>query len=246
MCGVVGYVGKQKCTDILLNGMHKIQYRGVDSYGVAIKDTNNNIHITKKAGNLSVLQKAMQNNLVNGYMGIAHNRWATHGNINDINAHPHFNNCNTIALAHNGVIENHQQLRQQLQSKGYNFVTETDSEVAVHLLDSYVKINNNLMYSLYLTAQHLQGSYALLAIGINFNYIAAISHKRPLVLGLMDCGVMLASDILGMVDYTNNFVDIYNNEAVKICPNGYAIYNNNFTTINRKPQVKYLNKQFVF
>ncbi len=136
MCGIIGYVGNKPALKILLNGLSKLEYRGYDSAGIAVID-NQNIGIIKSKGRIKNLEELLKNTIIKGNVGIGHTRWATHGEPSDINAHPHYNKDKTIAIVHNGIIENYDTLKKELISKGYKFISETDSEVIAHLLDYY-------------------------------------------------------------------------------------------------------------
>ena len=141
MCGIVGYIGEKQAAPIILDGLAKLEYRGYDSAGMAVYD-GGKINITKSVGRLKVLENQTKGGeTMPGTCGIGHTRWATHGVPNNVNAHPHFNSAETIAVVHNGIIENYLQLRQKLTSKGYHFISETDTEVLAHLLDYYYKVN---------------------------------------------------------------------------------------------------------
>ena len=138
MCGIVGYIGTKNCVPILINGLKRLEYRGYDSAGVALL-TNNGMQIVKNKGKVSLLQDKLDKSNLNSLVGIGHTRWATHGAPNEINAHPHFNTDKTLCVIHNGIIENYQTLRTGLRKLGYEFLTETDSEVLPHLIDSFLK-----------------------------------------------------------------------------------------------------------
>ncbi len=138
MCGIVGYIGDKNCVPILINGLKRLEYRGYDSAGVAIL-TNDGTQIIKNKGKVSLLQDKLDKTNYNSTIGIGHTRWATHGVPNEINAHPHFNSDKTLCVIHNGIIENYQTLRTGLKKLGYQFLTETDSEVLPHLIDSFLK-----------------------------------------------------------------------------------------------------------
>lgn len=140
MCGIVGYIGHLNAQDIVLKGLEKLEYRGYDSAGISIIE-NNKLYTMKRAGRLKNLEDALKNNPFNGNVGIGHTRWATHGEPNEINAHPHTNSDGSIAVIHNGIIENYIELKEELIKKGYNFKSQTDTEVVAHLVDYYYKDN---------------------------------------------------------------------------------------------------------
>ena len=163
MCGIVGYVGKKQAAPILLEGLSKLEYRGYDSAGIAVEDENNVVNVVKAKGRLDILKEKTDNgNLVHGKLGIGHTRWATHGEPSEENAHPHNSNDNSVIGVHNGIIENYQELKDKLIKNGYKFFSQTDTEVAINLIDYYLKkykigpvdaINRSLV--------RIRGSYAL-------------------------------------------------------------------------------------
>ena len=137
MCGIVGYIGKRKAYPILIKGLKRLEYRGYDSAGVAIISDDQQLNVYKTKGKVSDLENFVTQKDISGTIGIAHTRWATHGEPNDVNAHPHYSQSKNLALIHNGIIENYAQLREELKAKGFQFKSETDTEVIVHLLDLY-------------------------------------------------------------------------------------------------------------
>ena len=159
MCGIVGYVGLREPKGILLDGLAKLEYRGYDSAGVAILDNNLEIKVAKEVGKLANLNKLAETSELSGYMGIAHTRWATHGKPSTANSHPHLSGDGKIALVHNGIIENYEKLRDELLDKGHVFLSETDTEVVVHLLEEYY--NGNMFETMLKVIQMLEGTYAL-------------------------------------------------------------------------------------
>lgn len=160
MCGIVGYVGKNQVTPILLNGLSKLEYRGYDSAGVAVYD-GSKINIVKAKGRLQVLREMTANGeSLNGTLGIGHTRWATHGEPTVSNAHPHFNKDKSIAVVHNGIIENYQALREKMTGRGYTFVSETDTEVLAHMLDYYY--NGDPVQAIIKIMHRVKGAYALI------------------------------------------------------------------------------------
>lgn len=166
MCGIVGYIGDEQAAPILLNGLSKLEYRGYDSAGIAVYN-GTEIKMDKVTGRLQRLKDlTKEGSTLPGTVGIGHTRWATHGSPSDTNAHPHFNKDRSIIVVHNGIIENYSKLKQRLIGKGYEFVSETDTEVLAHLLDYYYKRSHNPLEALTRVMQKVEGSYAL---GILFN-----------------------------------------------------------------------------
>src|SRR3990167_1890804 len=169
MCGIIGYVGNKEVVPILLEGLHSLEYRGYDSSGIAIYK-GSNLNVIKTAGKLSTLEKVLENNGNNFHengkngqisCGIGHTRWATHGNPNDINAHPHFDRDEKIAVVHNGIIRNYQEIREKLTNIGTKFISETDTETIAQLIAHYLKSSKSILNAICNTVNELEGSYAL-------------------------------------------------------------------------------------
>ena len=158
MCGIVGYLGKADAVQIILDGLEKLEYRGYDSSGIAIIE-NGKLSTRKLAGRLSNLKASLEKKYICGTVGVGHTRWATHGAPSDINAHPHVNEKETIAVVHNGIIENYMQLKKELIEKGYIFNSDTDTEVVAHLIDMYY--DGDLLQAVFKTVDRLKGAYAL-------------------------------------------------------------------------------------
>lgn len=187
MCGIAGYIGKQQAAPIILDGLSKLEYRGYDSAGIAVFD-GQKIHMEKAVGRLRVLdEKINHGTLLPGFCGIGHTRWATHGCPSDTNAHPHMNEEHTIAVVHNGIIENYEKLKQRLEKKGYRFVSETDTEVLAHMLTEYYR--GDPVEAIEKVMHRVEGSYAL---GIMFldhpHHIYAARKDSPLIVGINDTG----------------------------------------------------------
>ncbi|MCT4543387.1 MAG: glutamine--fructose-6-phosphate transaminase (isomerizing) [Vallitalea sp.] len=205
MCGIVGYIGNKEAAPILINGLKSLEYRGYDSAGISIYD--NKINSVKTKGRLINLEERLSNNQLNGTIGIGHTRWATHGEPSDINSHPHMNSTSTISLVHNGIIENYMTIKEKLQLKGQEFVSETDTEVAVQLIDYYYKKNNNLLDSVLKAMEKIEGSYAF---GVICNdepdKIIAVRKDSPLIIGIGKGENYIASDIPAILEHTR---DVY-------------------------------------
>lgn len=218
MCGIVGYLGNKQAYDILINGLHRLEYRGYDSSGVAIEDCAGDMHIYKSRGKVSNLEDAVKGKSTEGTLGIAHTRWATHGVPNDINAHPQTNGDNTLALVHNGTIENYGVLREALISHGYEFRSETDTEVLVQLIDYVLKENNcTLAEAVRGALKEVIGAYAIAVIERNNPDVMVVARKSsPLVLGLGKDETFIASDATPIVGYTDKVVYLHDNEMAII------------------------------
>lgn len=215
MCGIVGYIGKKQAAPIILDGLSKLEYRGYDSAGMAVFD-GEKINIQKAVGRLKVLENLTHaGETMPGHVGIGHTRWATHGAPSDINAHPHSNKDKTIAVIHNGIIENYIPLRKKLLDKGYEFVSETDTEVLVQLLDYYYK--GNPLEAITKVLHRVQGSYGL---GIMFadhpDEIYAARKDSPLIVGESEEGCFIASDVPAILKYTRKVYYVDNQEVVQL------------------------------
>ncbi len=224
MCGIVGYVGQNEAAPILLDGLARLEYRGYDSAGLAVYH-NEEIEIVKAKGRLQVLRELTNNGAdLKGTIGIGHTRWATHGEPSVINSHPHFNKEKSIAVVHNGIIENYQALKDRLMRKGYRFVSDTDTEVVAHMLDNYY--NGDPLETLSKVMARIEGSYAL---GILFKdhpgEIYAVRKDSPLIIGVSDQGNYIASDIPAILNHTRNVYFIDNLEIVKLTKDSAVFYN---------------------
>lgn len=215
MCGIVGYIGKKEATPILIEGLQTLEYRGYDSSGVAV--INEELHMVKTKGRLVNLEEKLKGEDINGTMGIGHTRWATHGEPSDHNSHPHLNEEGTIALVHNGIIENYIQLKEELIEKGYRFISETDTEIAVQLVDYYYKQEGNLLDAVAKTVGRVVGSYAFGVIATaEPDKIIAARKESPLVIGIGDGENFLASDVPAILRHTREVYFVEDKELVLI------------------------------
>lgn len=224
MCGIVGYTGSKCVTPILLDGLSKLEYRGYDSAGLAVFD-GERINVSKAKGRLQALRDITEGGAtLYGCTGIGHTRWATHGVPSEINSHPHSNKEMTISVVHNGIIENYLKLKQKLINKGYEFISDTDTEVIAHLLDYYYK--GNPLETLAKVVNRLEGSFAL---GILFTAhpgeIYAIRKDSPMIVGISDHGNYIASDVPAILTHTRNVYYIDNKELVLLKANKVTFYN---------------------
>lgn len=223
MCGIVGYIGKNSAQDIILEGLEKLEYRGYDSAGMALVEKGN-LKSRKHVGRLFNLADSLRENPIYGHVGIGHTRWATHGAPSDLNSHPHLNRNKTIAVVHNGIIENYRSIKEELLEEGYEFISETDTEAIVHLIDRYYE--GDLMEAVFKAEERLKGAYALAVISQdNPEEIVAVRHESPLILGVGETEWFVASDIPAILKYTNKVIYLENRDIVKISPEGYEIYN---------------------
>ncbi|MBQ8184298.1 MAG: glutamine--fructose-6-phosphate transaminase (isomerizing) [Lachnospiraceae bacterium] len=224
MCGIVGYIGEEQAAPILLDGLSKLEYRGYDSAGIAIYN-GQEIQMVKSLGRLKVLSELTHDGaMLPGTAGIGHTRWATHGVPSDANAHPHLNRTGSIVVVHNGIIENYLKLKQTLISRGYEFRSETDTEVVAHLLDYYY--NGNPLEAITKIMHRLEGSYAF---GIMFQdhpgEIYAVRKDSPLIVGTSSKGNLIASDVPAVLKYTRNVYFIENQEIVRLTKDTMTFYN---------------------
>ncbi|MBS5080936.1 MAG: glutamine--fructose-6-phosphate transaminase (isomerizing) [Clostridiales bacterium] len=224
MCGIVGYIGESQAAPILLDGLSKLEYRGYDSAGIAVYD-GTSIEMKKSTGRLKILDELTHGGAtMPGMAGIGHTRWATHGSPSDVNAHPHFNKDASIVVVHNGIIENYLKLKKKLQSKGYEFLSETDTEVIAHLLDYYYK--GDPLEAITKIMHRVEGSYAL---GIMFKEhpgeIYAVRKDSPLIVGHSKDGNLIASDVPAVLKYTRNVYFIQNEEIAMLTKDGMTFYN---------------------
>lgn len=233
MCGIVGYVGKEQAAPILLDGLAKLEYRGYDSAGIAVYD-GNEIEIVKAKGRLQALRDLTgDGRKLTGTVGIGHTRWATHGEPSVTNAHPHFNENKTIAVVHNGIIENFQPLKEKMISKGYHFVSETDTEVVAHLLDYYY--DGNPIRAIEKVMHRVQGSYALGILFKDFpDKMYAVRKDSPLVVGTSADGNFIASDVPALLKYTREVYFIENREICELSENGINFYNEDLEPIQKE------------
>lgn len=224
MCGIVGYIGTQQAAPILLDGLSKLEYRGYDSAGIAIYN-GTSIDMVKSKGRLKVLNELTHDGeTIKGTIGIGHTRWATHGSPSDVNAHPHFNKDKSIVVVHNGIIENYLKLRKKLEKHGYEFVSETDTEVIAHLLDYYY--HGNPLQAITKVMHRMEGSYAL---GIVFKEhpeeLYAVRKDSPLIVGETKDGNIIASDVPAVLKYTRDVIFIENEEIVRMTEDSMEFFN---------------------
>lgn len=206
MCGIVGYIGDKQAAPIILKGLHRLEYRGYDSAGIAI--LNGDLKVFKKKGKVSDLEAFIENQDTKGVVGIGHTRWATHGEPNDINAHPHYSSTSEHAIIHNGIIENYGSIKKELERNGHKFSSETDSEVLIHFIE-YIKKSNkcSLEEAVRLALNEVIGAYAIVIISLdNQNQLIAARKGSPLVIGVGKNEFLIASDATPIIEYTNEVV----------------------------------------
>ena len=228
MCGIVGYVGEEQAAPILLSGLEKLEYRGYDSAGIAVRnEADGNIEIVKAKGRLRILSEKTDGGMaVPGTCGIGHTRWATHGEPSENNAHPHCSADRSVVLVHNGIIENYQELKDKLLKSGYTFYSQTDTEIAVKLVDYYYKKTGTPLEALTRTMLRIRGSYAF---GVMFHdcpgRIFAARKDSPLIIGMSGTGTLIASDVPAILDKTRNVYYIGNLEIAELSKDEVHFYN---------------------
>lgn len=224
MCGIIGYIGNKNVLPILIQGLKKLEYRGYDSAGIAILDKNNGIQIEKCRGRIKNLEELIKNTDIEGTIGLGHTRWATHGSPNDINAHPHFSKSSEIAIVHNGIIENYLAIKDILLSYGYQFISDTDTEVLPHLIQH--NYQGDLTEAVKKSLKMVKGSYAIGVISSKEpNKIVAAKSGSPLVIGIGEKEMYLASDIPALLNYTKKVIFLGENEIATIDKNDVHIIN---------------------
>lgn len=238
MCGIVGYVGEKKCTPILINGLKNLEYRGYDSAGIAVMEQNH-IEVVKEKGRVKNLEDILSSTVLNGTIGIAHTRWATHGKPSKDNSHPHKDNSNTFAVVHNGIIENYKELRMFLEDSNYTFYSQTDTEVIPNLIHYYYskydeKTKDNFLKSVIYACNELRGSYAILVLCNDFPNMEIVAKKdSPLVIGKGTNEYYIASDIPAVLNYTKDFYFLDDNNFATIEENEIHFYDSNNIELNK-------------
>ena len=234
MCGIVGYIGWQKAQDVVMNGLEKLEYRGYDSSGIAtIYDGQ--LKLSKYKGRLSVLSKHLEEDPHPGHVGIGHTRWATHGQPSDVNSHPHINESNSVAVIHNGIIENYRALKKELTDEGYVFRSQTDTEVVVHMIDKYLKKTGDILSAVNMAVSRLRGAYALGIISkAEPDKIIAVRKESPLIVGIGEGENFFASDIPAILEYTRQIYYVDNDETAVITKDDIVFYDKDKNIINKE------------
>jgi glucosamine--fructose-6-phosphate aminotransferase (isomerizing) len=212
MCSIIGYYGKISAAPILVKGLKRMEYRGYDSVGVAT-ESDNRIELKKGIGKVDEVNSKIQLDIMPGKIGIGHTRWATHGKVTDTNAHPHPSNSGKIAIVHNGIIENFEELKQQLENEGYNFKSETDSEIIANLLQKNYELTGDVKETIMKTVSEIKGHYAFVAMFEN-GQLAAARYHEPLIIGVGKDDFFLSSDVLGFIEYTDDAIYMENGNFV--------------------------------
>ena len=236
MCGIVGYTGNKQAAPILLDGLSKLEYRGYDSAGVAVKGTDGKHEVVKTKGRLRVLSDMINGGkALKSTCGIGHTRWATHGMPSVTNAHPHHNADRSIVAVHNGIIENYVELKEKLLGKGYTFYSETDTEIATKIIDYYYKKWNNPVEAMVSFTLRVRGSYAIAVMFEDYPEEIYVARKdSPLVVGVTEGETFLASDVPAILKYTRSIYYVDNMEIARLEKGKATFYNVDRKVIKKK------------
>ena len=221
MCSIIGYYGNEIAAPIIVKGLKRMEYRGYDSVGVAT-ESNHQIELKKGTGKVNEVNSKIQLDSLPGKIGIGHTRWATHGKVTDFNAHPHPSNSGKIAIVHNGIIENFEELKKQLQDEGYNFKSETDSEIIANLIQKHYEVTKDVKETILKTVSEIKGHYAFVAMFENGELAAARFHE-PLIVGVGQDDFFLSSDVLGFIEFTDDAIYLENGNFVILSENKFQI-----------------------
>jgi len=227
MCGIVGYVGPRQAASIVLGGLKRLEYRGYDSAGIAVLHQNGGIVVERAVGKLSNLQERLNQNPLTGNIGIGHTRWATHGGVTENNAHPHVGRNGRVAVVHNGIIENYAELRREMTEEGILFTSETDTEVAAHLVDGYLASGADLLTAVQRALPSIQGASAFVFLSPQepeHLVVARLGNAGGIVIGMGDGEMFIASDIPAILEYTRNVIFLENRQMARISRNGAEIF----------------------
>jgi glucosamine--fructose-6-phosphate aminotransferase (isomerizing) len=233
MCGIIAAASERNVGKLLVQGLHKMEYRGYDSAGIALHQDNQIAHL-RTLGKVRLLEEKMINEKPRSKLGIAHTRWATHGEPSEENAHPHKSN-ERIYIVHNGIIENYIALKEFLKEEGYSFSSQTDSELIAHMLEYFLNKSNSMLDSMYLTIEKLEGAFAIAAIDKedNKNIIIARS-KSPLLIGIGTNEILAASDPIAISQLTNEFIFLEDGDVAELSSENYKIYDESKNEVERE------------
>ena len=232
MCGIVGYIGKNNATKLVLEGLKKLEYRGYDSAGLSmIRD--NKLVTFKKKGRIKVLEDSFDQEEFSSNICIGHTRWATHGEPNEINAHPHLSTDRKISVVHNGIIENYLELRNDLTKKGYKFLSQTDTEVIPNVISDNYK--GDILEAVFKSTEILRGAYSLGIIDENESKrLIAVRNSSPLLFAICEDGYFVASDITSVIEHTNKIIYLEDGDVVDMREDFYTIYDKNHKKVERE------------
>ena len=237
MCGIVGYVGSKQATPVLINGLKKLEYRGYDSAGIAVlSEDSDEILVRKSKGALKFLEEKIADEVIKGSVGIGHTRWATHGEPSDLNSHPHTNVSGTIAVVHNGIIENYAKLKAWLQDQGVVFKSQTDTEVIAHLINYFYEKTGEIFKAVLETLHRLEGSYALGVVCTKFpDRVIAARKESPLIVGLGKDENFIASDVPAVLEYTRDVYYLNQNELAVLYNDHVDLFDSDGNKVIRQP-----------
>lgn len=236
MCGIVGYIGTKMATDILISGLERLEYRGYDSAGIATV-LEGQLNCTRAKGKLFNLREKLEHQVNPSQIGIGHTRWATHGKPEERNAHPHLDMSGKLAVVQNGIIENYRELKEELTHKGYQFISETDTEVIPHLISEYLNDSSSLLEAVQKAIPHLKGAFAIAVIGADYpDELIVARQQAPLILGLGQGEFFCASDITALIPHTHAVVSLDNGEMARLTPLGLEIYNFQGDRLKKQPR----------
>ncbi|MEL7008398.1 MAG: glutamine--fructose-6-phosphate transaminase (isomerizing) [Cyanobacteria bacterium J06588_4] len=236
MCGIVGYIGTQAATEILVSGLERLEYRGYDSAGIATVEEGQ-VNCVKAKGKLFNLREKLEHSLHNAQMGIGHTRWATHGKPEEHNAHPHLNSDRTLAVVQNGIIENYLELKEELISQGIKFSSETDTEVIPHLITQFLSESDSLMAAVQKAISHLSGAFAIAVVSAEHPYELIVARQQaPLVLGFGQGEFFCASDMTAILPHTRTILNLENGDLARLTPLGVEIYDFEGSRLSRFPR----------
>lgn len=236
MCGIVGYIGTQAATDILISGLERLEYRGYDSAGIATVEEGQ-VNCVKAKGKLFNLRDKLEHTINQAQIGIGHTRWATHGKPEEHNAHPHLNSERTLAVVQNGIIENYLELKEELISQGIEFLSETDTEVIPHLITQFLADSNSLMVAIQKAIARLEGAFAIAVVSADHPYELIVARQQaPLVLGFGQGEFFCASDMTAILPHTHTILNLENGEIARLTPLGVEIYDFKGTRMSRFPR----------
>ena len=236
MCGIIGFVGREQAAPILLDGLERMEYRGYDSAGIAVRSEARGLQVKKAKGRLQVLSDLTHGGAdLEGTLGIGHTRWATHGEPNDINAHPHVSENGRIALVHNGIIENYLEIKEQLQRHGVKFTSDTDSEVVAQLLEFHYNECHNMLEAVGRVLRRIQGSYAFGIICSDYpNALIAARKDSPLILGYGENGNYIASDVTAIIKHTRDVVYMEDGEIAVVTAENIDVFDSEMNPLEKK------------
>ena len=236
MCGIIGFAGREQAAPILLDGLARMEYRGYDSAGIAVRSETKGLQVKKAKGRLQVLSDLTHGGAdLEGTLGIGHTRWATHGEPNDINAHPHISENGRIALVHNGIIENYLEIKEQLQRHGVKFTSDTDSEVVAQLLEFHYNECHNMLEAVGRVLRRIEGSYAFGIICSDYpNALIAARKDSPLILGYGENGNYIASDVTAVIKYTRDVVYMEDGEIAVVTAENIDVFDSEMNPLEKQ------------